>query len=120
MHVNEDALVLSVDADSDVVLRRATEQFLLRRRERASSGPFSVVYQDRRRVTVSRWTLNLGLYLFLLSLLFVPGIIYAGVARTKPASPPRRYGIWGGEGPEPSLPDNDYWTTWGTPEPRDA
>ncbi len=81
--MKNETLVLEVNAEPDFVLRRVTEQLLKQKYEGARGGPFSVVYQDRRRITVSRWTLNLGLLLFLLFLGFVPGIVYAFAVRSK-------------------------------------
>jgi hypothetical protein len=81
--VKSETVVMEVEADPDLVMRRVAEQLLLSRRERAGGGPFSVVYQDRRRLTASQWTQSLGLLILLLFLGLIPGIIYGMVCRSR-------------------------------------
>ena len=81
--MKDETQVVVVDAQPDLVMRRVAERLLLSRRERAGGGPFSVFYQDRRRITVSRWTQSLGLLFLLLFLGLIPGIIYGMVCRNR-------------------------------------
>lgn len=82
----KDRVVLMVDAPADVVLRRVAERLVIGsfgERWGTGGGRFQVVYQDRRRITASRWTLSFGLYILLMFFLFVPALIYRMIAQSK-------------------------------------
>lgn len=79
-------LVVSERYSVNAVMQHFTQRITAMTLTERLQGPgrlFSIVYQDHRRLVLSRWTHRFWLYMLLLALGLLPGIVYEIFARNK-------------------------------------
>ena len=79
-------LLISDRYGVDEVMQRFTQRVVtgtVGERTGWYGGRFSIIYQDRRRLSVARWTFRWWLFTLLTLLGILPGAIYLGLARNK-------------------------------------